>query len=237
MTGSPPPVAGGRALLVVGQNPGYHEDKAGLPFVGHSGAFVRLVIGRYLPLSLHHLGNPHAPSRPVHPVARSAWSLPFEPPPPHFLTTYLGNAARCFTAADAPPPAAYQKCLPYLRTDIEALLAFHSSLIVLCLGAPAAASVLHILTRKKVTLARAFSYNGRTFSHSSKPLTFFATFHPAHVLRTRAMILPMLDHLSLFNSFLASALPAITAPDIVPPFYPRRTPCPPPSPPVPQPTS
>lgn len=231
LRGSPDPVAGERALLIVGQNPGYHEDQAGLPFVGRSGSFLRLILLRQLPAARHHLGDPHAPTTPPprSTPPSNAWDLAFEPPPPSFLPTYVTNAARCFTAADSLPPSSYRSCLPHLATDLTALVAFHSSLIVLCLGAPAAASTLHLLTSKKITLTRALSYNGTTFPFSSGSVTFFSTFHPAHVLRNRGMLLPVLDHLALLRSHLSSTLPSITKPHIVPPFLPRSPAWEPPS--------
>jgi uracil-DNA glycosylase family 4 len=232
LTGSPSPQRGTPAFFILAQNPGYHEDIAALPFVGLSGAFLRLIICRLLPLTHHHLGDPHDPlylarPRPQRPPPRSAWALPFsEPEGEPLFTTYVGNAARCFTAADTVPLRAYSKCAPHLRSDLLSLLSFHSSLYVLCLGAPAASSFLKLTGLKKATLSTAFSMNGRLFhlAPSSTPIHFFATYHPAHILRNNNMIRPLSDHLALILRHLHSLLPPITTPTFIPLRRPSRRP-------------
>lgn len=199
----------------------------GLPFVGLSGAFLRLIICRLLPLSLHHLGDPHAPlQKGPRSVPRSAWDLPFSELEGGLITTYVGNAARCFTAADTVPPRAFTKCASHLRRDLESLLSFHSAVHLLALGAPAASSLLKILGVKGATLTSAFTMNGRVFhlpSHPSVPITFFATYHPAHILRNNNMIRPLSDHIALILRHLTSALPPLTSPRLLPSFDPPRS--------------
>ena len=226
LLGSPPPVPNTPAFLLLAQNPGYHEDVAALPFVGLSGAFLRLIICRILPLTRHHLGQPHAPLTTRQRPPRSAWDLPFSQPEGDLFTTYVGNAARCFTAADTVPLRAYSKCAPHLRADLLSLLSFHSSLYVLCLGAPAASSFLKLTGLKKATLSTAFSMNGRLFHlpPSPTPIHFFATYHPAHILRNNNMIRPLSDHLALILRHLSSLLPPITAPTFIPLRRPHRAP-------------
>ena len=233
LTGSPSPQRGTPAFLLIAQNPGYHEDAAGLPFVGITGAFLRLILCRLLPLTRHHLGDPHAPLSPRIPRPRSVWDLPFSPPEGDLFTTYVTNAARCFTAADTVPQRAYTRCSSHLRSDLVSLLSFHSSLYTLCLGAPAAASLLKLLGLRKATLSTALSMNGRLFHlpPSSTPIHFFATYHPAHILRNNNMIRPFSDHLSLINRHLSNLLPSITSPTFIPlrPPLTQRSPSGPPT--------
>jgi len=224
LPGSPPPVASTPAFLLIGQNPGYHEDVAGLPIVGITGAFTRLVLCRLLPLTRHHLGDPHAPLKTRSTPPRSAWNLLSEvpglpQPDGPLFTTYFANTARCFTAADNPPPRAYAQCSKHhLLDDIRALLAFHSHLHILALGAPAATFTLKLLGHKKAKLSTAFSLSGRSFTlpPSPTPITFFASFHPAHILRNNNMIRPFSDHISLINRHIRGILPPITKPHFIP---------------------
>lgn len=225
LQGTPAPRSGSPATLFLGQNPGYTEDASGLPFHGYSGAFLRLIIVNYLGLARYEM--PTAGVR----VPRSAWDLSsLLSNKPHAQTCYVSNVARCFTAADTVPAAAYSRCSKaHLLPDLHALLSFHSSLTVLCLGAPAATTLWQRVGGKKVKLADCFGNNGRSFEGAlgtSSPLHYFATYHPSLVARNANMIRPMADHLRLLLRHYTSTLPTTSTPTMIPPGLP---PCPTPA--------
>jgi len=160
-------------------------------------------------------------------VPRSAWDLHYLPSDqslPHAQTCYVSNVARCFTAADTVPASAYSRCSKaHLLPDLRSLLESHSSLTILCLGAPAATYLWQLVAGKKIKLKDAFSNNGRTFPNAlntSSPLHYFATYHPALVSRNANMIRPMADHLRLLLRHYTSTLPTTSTPTLIKPRIP-----------------
>lgn len=120
------------ALLVVGQNPGFHEDTRGVPFIGKSGELLQ---GPYL----------------------SGVSLPSLCS--IFVTN---TARCYHRDGDGPSNAHYRACRPYLFDDIHALLPHCSRLFILTLGAPAATHTYALLGVPRVTLSSALTHQGRT---------------------------------------------------------------------------
>lgn len=179
----------GQALLIVGQNPGLVEDRRGRPFQGRSGEIVRQVI--------------------IPPIRTQAPGLEI----------YVGNVARCATSSKTViRPKCYKACLPFLSADITALLGVYSPLFILALGAPAATHLLKDLTGSKVTQKEAFSMNGTVLDHPCvhKPVVFFATYHPAFILRKPAMLPVLVDHTEMLIRHISGLTTPTTQPSIIP---------------------
>lgn len=193
MSESLPPSMNSAAVLVVGQNPGANEDQRGVPFVGASGKLVREVL---------------VPGANLHKLA----------------SVYLTNGVRCFTVDnEVPKEACYQACRPYLLEDIAALEEVHGKgpYLFLGLGAEGAKNLsLPILGRKIGNLRDALKANGTLGPGGG---AFFCTYHPAYVLRKRAYIHPVKDHLSLAAAWLKGNVPSESRPHIVPVRLPIRT--------------
>jgi len=211
-TYSLPPSTDTPAVVCIGQNPGYFEDMEGLPFIGKSGDLLH---NGYL-----------KPSR-IHELA----------------TIYITNAVRCSTPANANPSAKSLKaCFPaYTIPDLTAIAAAHSSLYVLCLGAPASSAIFKHLFSLKVGQKDAFTYNGRTLpwerpilkctavdhangsiamehANTPTPITTFSTFHPAFILRVPNAIHEVALHMNALSRHLQGKAPVVTTPNIVASF-------------------
>lgn len=145
------------ALLIIGQNPGYHEDTRATPFIGKSGELLQ---GPYL----------------------SGVSLPSLCS--IFVTN---TARCYHRDGDGPSNAHYRACRPYLFDDIRALLPHCSRLFILCLGAPATTHTYALLGIPRVTLTSSFTHQARTLPcPSNEPGTATATPSPSAAAATRA---------------------------------------------------
>lgn len=182
------------AIFVIGQNPGLNEDKAGEPFVGESGKLVRNVI----------LPGPH-----LHELA----------------TIYLTNAARCFTVGNSePPPAALKACAPYLVEDLAEIAKNSSRVCIVVFGAAASSSFLKYVlqTDEKSNQKSAFALNGRDLLlPSGQQVRFYATYHPAYILRQRSYLRVTIDHLQMLSEHLQGLSPVVTEPAFIPPRAPN----------------
>jgi len=133
-------------LVIVGEGPGENEDATGRPFVGRAGALLDEVL-RENGLTRKHI--------------------------------YIANVIKCRACimengrTRNRPPGALEisSCLPWL----EKQLAIIQPLVVLCLGAPSANSIIH--RDFKMTQERGIVFESR-FARVA-----MAALHPAYVLR------------------------------------------------------
>lgn len=179
-------------VAVLGMNPGFQEDRFNEPFVGPSGKMLKEI---YLPSIL-----PHA-------------------------SVILLNAARCYTPAAAPPkPRHFRTCFPaFSAQDLNAvgqLIAPHVPKILLCVGAHAISTVTKFTQPKPWSLTSAFNRQG-TPTGLWGDWQLFTTFHPAAVLRSRNLLHPVADHMTLVHSALIGQMPVASSPRIVTPFSPN----------------
>lgn len=134
-------------LVIIGEGPGENEDRTGVPFVGRAGKLLDRVL----------LEN--ALSR--------RW-------------VYICNTVKCRACEitegrarnRAPLPAELVACRPYLERQLELI----RPVVILCLGGPAASTIIHKDFR--MTQER-----GRWFTDSPFAPWVMASWHPAYVLR------------------------------------------------------
>jgi len=190
------------AVVVVGQNPGQQEDEKGLPFVGPSGALV--IHGMIEPALIHTLA-----------------------------TVYITNAVRCATEKNATPPMKCQRtCFrAFTLYDLELIADSHHSapLVLLCLGAPAAATIYREFFgfKKAPSQSDAFALNGRTqritgpTEHDpSREWVVFSTYHPAYLFRNPNVNTEIEAHMGQLQRFLTGDVPRVAAPTLISPTPP-----------------
>ena len=132
-------------LMLVGEGPGENEDATGLPFVGRAGKLLDDIL--------------------------AAVNLSRD-------QVYLTNTVKCRAAVEEgnrmknrqPQTAEIRACNPYLQAQFETV----KPGIILCLGAPAAKTIID--KNFKITKDRGKWYE----AYGAKAM---ATFHPAYVLR------------------------------------------------------
>jgi DNA polymerase len=100
-------VGGRSALIVIGQNPGADEDRAGIPFIGRSGRLLKSVY--------------------LDPLLRSG----VDP------TVYLTNPARCGPDSPVPPRSLRICSESHLIPEVDRIIQHHSRTVLLATGAPA----------------------------------------------------------------------------------------------------
>lgn len=210
------------AVVIIGQNPGVNEDQTGYPFVGQSGYVLHEGF-----IGGGHLGE--------------------------LAAVYVTNVVRCLTPQNSKPPFAtcVAPCFAYTLTDLDRISRAHplAPLCILCVGAPAASSVLRLLFSypRDVAQDEAFTFNGRTLQCEplNRPVAFFATYHPAYFTRSPNSLLEIHHHIGQLSAYLQGRVPAVVEPFVVDPFDPHtadwpsilsRLPAPPPSLVHPQPT-
>ena len=134
-------------LVFVGEGPGENEDATGRPFVGRAGKLLDEVLLRNGMTRAH---------------------------------VYICNVVKCRAAnmengrwMNRPPtPEEVAACQPWLREQLEII----KPLVVVCLGAPSANTIIHKGFRMT-------SERGRWFDNSPYAPWTMAVFHPAYVLR------------------------------------------------------
>lgn len=185
------------AVVVIGQNPGVNEDRTGYPFVGQSGYVLHEGF----------IGGGHLDQ---------------------LASVYVTNAVRCLSPQNSKPPFSICcACFPYTLNDLERISKAHSDapLCVLCVGAPAASTVLRLLFSypSDTSQDEAFTLNGRTIHCETlrRPITFFATYHPAYFTRSPNSLLEIHRHIGQLSAYLQGRVPVVTKPFIVPPFNPH----------------
>lgn len=192
------------AIVMIGQNPGYQEDREGIPFVGPSGRLVREVYIKGT--SLH---------------TRSAI----------YLTNICRCATE---ANSPPRLSNLKACAPYTHYDLDIITSTHceAKVLVLCLGAPAVNGFFKYVLQQKgnVSLKQGFGLNGETVllrnlpdnGAWTAPLQFFCTYHPAYLLRDPRMISTIHDHLQLVSDCLSGTMATPTAPMLIAPTHPEN---------------
>ena len=196
MKGSVEPPPSTIPLYVLGMNPGLHEDKRNLPFVGPSGRMVR---------ETYFGGENSLASR---------------------TSIYLGNAVRCWTPLSAQPKAKhYDACWTHTAEDLQQIWKAHSQqrLSLLCLGVQASKSALKNLCGSK---ARNFSriLESQGLPSLCDRYSLYFTFHPAAVLRNGNLIYAVADHLSILSAALEGQRPVPSTPLVIAPRAPRSSP-------------
>jgi uracil-DNA glycosylase family 4 len=134
-------------LMLVGEGPGENEDATGLPFVGRAGKLLDDIL--------------------------AAVDLTRQ-------QVYITNIVKCRAANEEggrmknrqPKTGEIRACNPYLQGQIEAV----KPSIILCLGGPAAKTVIDKDFRITKDRGKWYDVNG---------VKTMATFHPAYVLRQR----------------------------------------------------
>ncbi len=134
-------------LMLVGEGPGENEDATGLPFVGRAGKLLDDILAA-VDLTRQQI--------------------------------YLTNIVKCRAAAEEggrlknrqPRTGEIRACNPYLQGQIEAIKPH----IILCLGGPAAKTVIDKDFRITKDRGKWYEVDG---------VKAMATFHPAYVLRQR----------------------------------------------------
>lgn len=134
-------------LMLIGEGPGENEDASGLPFVGRAGKLLDDIL--------------------------AAVNLTRE-------QIYLTNVVKCRASEELngrirnrqPNAKEIRACNPYLQAQLETI----KPKVILCLGAPAARTVID--PNFKITRDRGKWYR----AHGARAM---ATFHPAYILRQR----------------------------------------------------
>ena len=185
-----PPAPGVPYLIVLGQNPGFHESLENAPFVGPSGKLLKSHYLRDLKgISSIYLMN-----------AARCGSWEGVPAPVH-------AEALCCSRA-------------YIGEDLAQIVSVHGDGaigVLLAVGAPASAVVGHLMTGKKFdSLTRALSKQGQMWNG----LICHFTLHPAFCLRDRNGLVAVDDHMALVRRSLLGEIPPRTTPNIVPPRMP-----------------
>jgi DNA polymerase len=137
----------GAPLVLVGEGPGENEDATGRPFVGRAGKLLDEVLLRNGMTRQH---------------------------------VYICNVLKCRASnmergrrLNRPPtPEEISACQPWLRQQMDLM----KPLVIVCLGAPSANTVIH-------KGFRITSERGRWFTSSTYAPWSMAVFHPAYVLR------------------------------------------------------
>jgi uracil-DNA glycosylase len=135
-------------LVLIGEGPGENEDATGLPFVGRAGKLLDDIL--------------------------AAVNLTRQ-------SVYITNIVKCRAAVEEggrlknrqPRTSEIKACNPYLQGQIEAI----KPKIILCLGGPAAKTVIDKDFRITKDRGRWYDLEGG--------IKAMATFHPAYILRQR----------------------------------------------------
>ena len=181
-------------LIVIGMNPGYHEDRTNECFVGTAGKMLK---NGYME-SLGILDT-HA----VYFTNAVRCTTPGE--------TNLKNSH-------------IKKCWPHTKADIKEISNWHDvGGNILCLGTHAAQAATKHLIGKALSLSKALDKQGFALPPISdnKSLQFFTTYHPAAVLRSPRLKYAVAEHLDLIGQHLQGAVASPSLPTIVPPRSPR----------------
>lgn len=177
------------AFIILGQNPGFQEDRDGQPFVGRSGELLRRTILNDDKLNLC---KTH--------------------------TVYLMNVARCCTdAGQSIPQKCYNTCYNlYSHKDLEAVIAYHKPKTrILATGKPASIRAYQLLFPKKNPGTRIDDYFAVNGVSDHRVQAFF-TYHPAAILRENKLAIPYSEHLGIIKRQLEGLVPPLTKPASIP---------------------
>ncbi|MCV7444375.1 UdgX family uracil-DNA binding protein [Mycobacterium paraense] len=148
----------GAPLMLVGEQPGDQEDRAGLPFVGPA--------GRLLARALEDAGIDPALTYQTNAVK-------------HFKFTRKGGKRRIH---QKPSRTEVVACRPWLIAEIEAV----RPQVILCLGATAAQSLLGAAFRVSAQRGEVLGLPGTVEVDLEPEPVVVATVHPSSVLRDRS---------------------------------------------------
>lgn len=197
---SQPPASTQPAFVVIGQNPGRHEDEQAVPFVGQTGSDLHRVILRFLGVKDEftvYLLNAY---RCFHQTGS---------PKPTYVTRCSPHLQRDLQSISD----------VHWETD---------HLFILCLGQPAWGSIARLLGLPAGLESYLFAHQGtpcpitRTTGATSR-WWIFGTYHPAFIMRKRSAILAMQDHLRLLRDAIDGILPKPSSPRIISPRLPHRS--------------
>jgi len=121
---------------------------------------------------------------------------------------YLTNAVRCRPPDNRTPrPAEIKKHRPFLEADIRELSGQYGSVCVLCVGATACKAF------GMKSLSAAFKQQGAEVLFGTVKVRFFATWHPAFVLRDPSVGTSLESHLACLMRHLRGSAqqPAVTS--------------------------
>lgn len=184
-------------VFFIGQEPGHHEDKEGVPFVDPgktpyqtAGQMFRRVIAPMYGLQ-----------------SRS--------------TIYVGNSARC-----GPYKRTVKErriCTEeYLPRDLETIHSMHGDqpIVIVMLGAEACVATTNLILGEKLNLQKMFKRQATKIRWRGLDLVLFATYHPAYIIRDPNYRHPLIAHIRLISDYLSGTLPTPTEPTIVEPYLP-----------------
>ncbi len=148
-------------VMVIGEGPGYMEDRKGEPFVGPAGQLLDKILAS--------IGLSRQQQEP-------AWKW-----------VYIANMVKCHPMVDpsdpekrgndrAPSEAEMEKCFPFLKQQIEWI----QPALILALGATAAKALLK--TSRGISLIRGQWFDFKVDDNASA-IQLLPTYHPAALLR------------------------------------------------------
>ncbi len=181
-----------RAVLIVGEAPGVTEDKKGQPFIGAAGHTLRKLYIEFF--NLYNLAD-----------------------------VWLGNAARCRPPGNMTPNKTQLKaCQGFLLADLHRLQREYKEVIILCVGAPAVASIIGGSLRQSFRRQGDFSDFRKLVKDQTKyvkmiqeinggseypqPTRVFSTFHPSYLNRQPSSGLAVKAHLQMLVDHLNGEL-------------------------------
>lgn len=180
-------------LVIIGMNPGFHEDVANSCWMGRSGKVMTESYIKGSRIDAHAsiwLGN----------VARC-----YTP------------------SGKPPTSRQYRACwMEHGQVDIVSIIKHHKDAAVravLCAGADPLAHVTRWATGKAMKQSDAFRNQGMELAKDGASFLLFSTFHPSAVLRDPDKIHAVNDHMSIVRAHLSGNVPSSSGPTIVPPAY------------------
>lgn len=179
-----------RAVLVVGEAPGATEDREGQPFIGKAGHTLKKLYVDFFKLR-------------------------------DLADVWLGNAVRCRPPGNKTPTKTQLKaCQGFLLADFHWLQREYEEVIVLCVGAPAVASVIGGSLKKSFRHQGDFTDLKKLIGGQDKYLKFleettnscfelypepvraFSTYHPSYLNREPSAGLAVKAHLQMLVDHL-----------------------------------
>ena len=178
-------------VLILGMNPGFHEDVANSCWQGRSGKVMTesYVAGSHIQehadIWLGNIARCYTPTGKA-PTSRQYRACWMEHGTKDFLTIMRNYGAARFRAA-------------------------------LCAGADPLAHLTRWVTGKAMKQSDAFLKQGLSLTVEGVAFNLFSTFHPSAVLRDPDKIHSVSDHLSILRQHLSGQRPTATSPRIVTP--------------------
>jgi DNA polymerase len=172
-------------VMLIGEGPGYMEDRQGEPFVGPAGQLLDKIL--------------------------AAIDLSRQPVQPAWKWVYITNMVKCHPMKDPshpdqrgndrpPTPPEMETCSPFLAEQIRIV----RPAFVLALGATAAKALLN--TSQGVTVL-----HGKWFDFTvegAPPMRLMPTYHPAAILRDPSLKRPVWNDMKAFRDELTRTVGA-----------------------------